>query len=51
MKFKMIRPGTTAFGIVPEAFKNGNFIDDRRVDAIKYLTFDNGGGLLKKCGS
>lgn len=25
-------------------------IDDRKCDALKYITFENGGGLVKLCG-
>jgi hypothetical protein len=46
----MVRPGTVAFGIVTEPFKNEHMIDDRKCDALKYLSFLNGGGLVKLSG-
>lgn len=37
-----------AFGVVPEGLRCGRFFEDKK--AIKYLTFQNGGGLVKECG-
>lgn len=37
-------------GIVPAAFRDGHMIDDRQCDAVKYLSFDNGGGLINLSG-
>lgn len=43
----MVNAGTVAFGIVPKGLKYGKFFDNKK--AIKYLTFENGGGLVKEC--
>lgn len=50
MKFEVIKKGTWAVGIVPAAFKDGHMIDDRQCDAVKYLSFDNGSGLINLNG-
>lgn len=50
VRFQMLKQGTVAFGIVTDQYKDGIFIDDRKVDAIKYLTFYNGGGKLSMNG-
>lgn len=51
IKFKILKLGTIALGIVPEQNKGGLFIDDRYCDALKFITFFNGdGGKLKLNG-
>jgi hypothetical protein len=47
---EMVTNGTVAFGVVTAAFRNEHMIDDRKCDAVKYLSFENGGGLVKMCG-
>jgi hypothetical protein len=46
----MSKQGTVAFGIVTDQYKDVIFIDDRKVDAIKYLLFYNGGEKLSMNG-
>ena len=50
IKFEVVTKGTWAVGIVPAAFKDGHMIEDRKYDAVKYLSFDNGGGLINLSG-
>jgi len=42
--------GTVAIGVVPEQNKGGAFIDDRKIDVLKYIAFENGGGMIKLNG-
>lgn len=44
IKFRVIKMGTIAFGIVKSEDKNGLFIDDRYCNCLKFISFFNGGG-------
>lgn len=44
IKFKILKLGTVAFGIVSKQNKGGLFIDNRYVDTLKFITFFNGDG-------
>ena len=47
-KFKVLKLGTVAIGLVSERWKDGPFIDDRSVNTFKYIGFANGnGGMVK----
>lgn len=49
-KFKVKTLGTVSFGVVVEQKKSGRFVDDRNFGCISYVSFANGGGMIRKDG-
>lgn len=48
LKFKVIKMGTMAFGLVPAQSRWGYYVDDRNHNVFKYVAFENGGnGIIK----
>ena len=48
IKFKVIKMGTVAIGLVPSEKREGIFIDDRKINVFKYIAFENeGSGIIK----
>jgi hypothetical protein len=49
-KFRVRTLGTVSFGVVIEQKKGGRFVDDRNFGCINYISFANGGGMIRKDG-
>ena len=51
IRFRVKQYGTMAIGLVTSQYKNEKYIDDRKkLTALKYIAFENGGGKIMLCG-